>query len=107
MSYVITVRRECDECEGSGVKTDLAPCTTFDYNCACNGPHITVPCTDCLLAPITTVVTLRDAHRHIAEVSPLPEATAIWVFGPGDGYLQLEDGTVILVEYVPDVTVRL
>jgi hypothetical protein len=38
----------CDRCEGDGSLSELAPCTTHDRDCACNGPRVTIdPCPDC------------------------------------------------------------
>lgn len=41
-------REYCQRCEGDGVYSQLADCTTFDPDCACNGPRVSVdPCPDC------------------------------------------------------------
>lgn len=38
----------CERCEGDGSYSELAPCTTFGTDCACNGPRMVVdPCPDC------------------------------------------------------------
>jgi DnaJ-class molecular chaperone len=38
----------CKRCEGDGSFSQLAPCTTFGPDCACNGPRVIVdPCPDC------------------------------------------------------------
>lgn len=38
----------CQRCEGDGSYSELAPCTTCDSECACNGPRVVVdPCPDC------------------------------------------------------------
>lgn len=38
----------CLRCEGDGSYSELAECTTFGSDCACNGPRVLVdPCPDC------------------------------------------------------------
>lgn len=38
----------CSKCEGDGSYSELADCTTFDKDCACNGPRAHVdPCERC------------------------------------------------------------
>lgn len=38
----------CQRCEGDGSYSELALCTTFGPDCACNGSRVTVdPCPDC------------------------------------------------------------
>jgi hypothetical protein len=38
----------CEQCEGDGSYSDLAPCTTHDRDCACNGPRVVIdPCEVC------------------------------------------------------------
>lgn len=56
---------QCAECGDTGWMNDLAPCTTFDGDCACNGPMIAVPCRAC------------DAYRkRLEEVAR--EVVRIW-----------------------------
>lgn len=41
-------QESCEACEGDGSYNDFADCTTFDKDCACNGPRVTVdPCPYC------------------------------------------------------------
>jgi DnaJ-class molecular chaperone len=43
-----TISRYCPKCEGDGSYSELADCTTFDKDCACNFSRITVdPCPEC------------------------------------------------------------
>jgi DnaJ-class molecular chaperone len=38
----------CERCDGEGSYSELAPCTTFGPDCACNGPRVIVDhCPDC------------------------------------------------------------
>lgn len=38
----------CPRCEGDGATSDFPPCTTNDYDCACNGPRVSIdPCPLC------------------------------------------------------------
>ena len=38
----------CAKCEGDGSYSELAPCTTFNRDCACNGERVLVdPCEVC------------------------------------------------------------
>jgi hypothetical protein len=48
---------ECAECGDTGLMSVLAPCTTFDRDCACNGPRVEAPCEFCEAG-------VRQAKRH-------------------------------------------
>lgn len=58
----LTDEQRCERCEGEGSYSEVAPCTTFDLECACNGPRVLVdPCPDCGGDGLT------DAGRRVLE----------------------------------------
>lgn len=72
------------QCEGEGTVSTLAPCTSMDRDCACNGPNVEIPCPCRRVAFREAVEALReDAVMEAAmqhdDVAAMQRYAADWL----------------------------